>query len=208
MDLPATIRHCITKSTTTGDNIFDLLVIEIENYFNRKTNNIQDLKDKYNKKLKGDVWESFCKMYLETRYKRVWFWKDVPEKARAKIGLFDLQDNGIDLVAKDYKSNYYSIQCKYRSKGGKVNWSTLSTFIALSERAKFKKFIVITNCGSITRKIPKTEKDYVIAKGTLRRISLESWQSMVGDYVEHKLSDDVKPKNLDQLREKRLAYFK
>jgi len=202
-------------SKPSPPNIFDKYVEELELYFNRKVYNLQELKDRENKKLKGDQWEYFCKDWLIAtgRYQNVWLLKECPHFPELTN-----QDNGIDLICQT-KTGFHSVQCKYRSGRGKVNWASLSTFIALSERTgKFDKFIVMTNCASITRKLPKSPKDMSICKGSFRGTKREQWIKMIGSYQENILSEEVRtvertsPKksvhlNAEELRKARLAYF-
>lgn len=206
-----TIKYCITQSATKKINIFELLVNQIEIYFDRKVNNMKGIKDKHNKKLKGDVWELFCKLYLQStsKYKRVWLFKEIPSKAKEKIGLSNsTQDNGIDIVCKDFSGKYHSVQCKYRGHGERVCWKNLGTFIGLSERCKFRKIIVMTNSSGVTRKLVKSKKDVTIAKGTFRAIKLREWKEMVGFSEPEVLQENIEiPETIEDLREARLKYF-
>lgn len=209
MDLETVIRKCITKGSLNNKNIFDLLVDEIETYFNRQVNTVQELKDKYNKKLKGDIWEQFCKLYLKScgEYKRVWLFRDLSETTKSNCGITGSTDNGIDIVCKDHSGNYYSVQCKYRSRGKRLDWKTLSTFIGSSERGKFKKFIIMTNGTGVSRKFNSSKRDKVIAKGTFKALKLEFWESMVGDAGRILEKKQKIPKTIEELREARLKYF-
>ena len=172
------------------DNIFDSLIEAIEAHFNRPVSSILEMKERVNKKLKGDLWENFCKDWLLAtgKYSQVWLlseWDDYALNAPESYQLTK-QDNGIDLIAAT-KTGYVAIQCKYRKKGY-VNWSTLSTFIGLCERTgPWEKYIVMTNAKGITRKLPKTEKDEAICLATFRSTSREVWLKIAGLYLEHSL---------------------
>ena len=212
MDLIATIRMCITKSATTRSNIFDLLIREIENYFHRSVSTMKEMNNRDSKKAKGDVWEQFCQLYLQStgKYIRVWLFKEIPNRAKEKIGLPDTkQDTGIDIVAKDFRGKYYSVQCKYRGHKERVNWKTLGTFIGLSERCKFKKLIVMTNSSGVSRKVIKSDKDITIAKGTFRAIKFTKWKQIANfsepEILEPKI--DQIPETIEELRAARLKFF-
>lgn len=181
------ISYLLSRSV---DNIFDSLIEAIEAHFNRPVSSILEMKERGNKKLKGDLWENFCKDWLLAtgKYSQVWLlseWDDYALNAPESYQLTK-QDNGIDLIAAT-KTGYVAIQCKYRKKGY-VNWSSLSTFIGLCERTgPWEKYIVMTNAKGITRKLPQTEKDKAICLATFRSTSREVWLKIAGLYLEHSL---------------------
>ena len=89
-------------------------------------------------KLKGDVFERFVQVYLETnpiyasKFKDVWLLKQVPNTIKKKLNLPD-EDFGIDLIAKTYKNQFYSIQAKFRSSvESSLTYKELATFHSLS----------------------------------------------------------------------------
>ena len=98
-DLKLTIRRLLSSvnESNRGDrgdkNIFDVLFNEMERYHRREVRSIADLKARDNKKVKGDLWEQFCHLYLSSletkngnkRYKIVWFWKKVPTDFFTKV---------------------------------------------------------------------------------------------------------------------------
>ena len=202
-------------------NIFDELVLRIESHFNRSVSSISEMKDRDSKKKKGDMFELFCKDWLlaSGKYEQVWL---LPEwhahmKELEVENAIPKQDNGIDLIALS-KDGYDAIQCKWRysstRKYQKVTWQTLSTFIGLCERSgPWNKYIVMTNCSGVTRKLPMTKKDKSICVQTFRNTTREHWMKLVGNYVEHRLSDDAPIKSGKQelskedLRAARLAHY-
>lgn len=201
-----------TPSGKVSLNIFDEYIREMELYFSRKVTNISEMKLRDNKKIKGDMWELFCRDWLlsSDKYIEVWLLKDCPHFPN-----ITKQDNGIDLIAQT-KTGYCAIQCKYRSKKGRVDWKSLSTFIGLCERTgPWEKYIVMTNCSSVTRKVPKSPKDYSICLKSFQGTTREHWMKMVGTYQEHKLSDDIKSSHnflsekvdLELIRKARLSKF-
>lgn len=74
-------------------------------------------------KVKGDLWEWFCILYLQAsgEWQSVWRWNDVPTHVRSACGLTG-RDLGIDLIAQrkprtgDLTLLYTSVQCKYRKR--------------------------------------------------------------------------------------------
>ena len=177
---------------------------------------MHDLKARDNKKLKGDLFEEFCQLYLQAggKYKTVWLWKEVPETIKKEMNLpLDKQDNGIDLIAVDHRGRYSAIQCKYRHKvHSTVPWTTLSTFVGMCSLSNaWVKKIVMTNCRGVSRKLPLTPKDSSICHGTFRGTKRLHWMKMAGTYVENVLAetDGEIPRTLtpEEVREKRLLHL-
>lgn len=206
-------------------NIFDELIREIELYFSRTVSNVQEMKDRDNKKKKGDIWELFCRDWLiaSSEYLNVWLLKDFNTEFNLTFGK---QDNGIDLIAQT-STGWIAIQCKYRSRGRNVDWKSLSTFIGLCERTgPWQSYLVMSNCVGISRKMPPTPKDRSICRGTFRNTTREHWLKMVGSYQPRVLAEPLKveilqpdgsiiktewkkeaPRTQEELRAARLAKF-
>ena len=55
------ISYLLSRSV---DNIFDSLLEAIEAHFFWPVSSILEMKERGNKKLKGDLWENFCKDWL------------------------------------------------------------------------------------------------------------------------------------------------
>jgi hypothetical protein len=189
------------------NKIFDRLLDEIQKYHSREAHTLNELKDRDNKKIKGDIWERFCVLYLENleayyknnnninkKYINVWLWKDVPNNVLSALGLkITKVDNGIDIIAETYDNKYHAIQCKYLGNTDKtVSWATLSTFVGLCARSgPWDRQIVMTTGKGITRKVPKTDKDLSICIGTFRGLSKEMWMKISGIYTEHRINDPI-----------------
>ena len=68
-------------------------------------------------KLKGDLWEEFCKLYLiASGYEEVYLLREIPVDLRRYLEL-GKQDNGIDLIAREGE-HYDAVQAKYRKRLG------------------------------------------------------------------------------------------
>lgn len=211
-DLQQTIRYLLSKPAE--ENIFDNFIEQLEIYYGRRVAGMEELKYRENKKLKGDIFEQFCQQYLLAlnKYEQVYLFRDIPENVKNKLGLKTKVDDGIDIVGilKGEKKEYVAIQCKYRKKpGSKVPWKSLSTFIALAERTgPYIQYLVMTNCGGVTRKLPKTDKDKTWAKGSFRKTKREIWLKMAGDYKENKLIEErIKKLTLEEMRQARIDKF-
>jgi len=92
---------------------------------------------KFTQKFKGDVFERLTQAYLLTipEYKsilsNVWLNNDVPRNILKKLNL-PSEDFGVDLVAKTNRSEYWTIQCKFKSTESALTYKELSTFSTLS----------------------------------------------------------------------------
>jgi len=200
-------KKIITKGLSHGrdSNIFDECVNAIELEHGRPVTNLSDLKKREDKKKKGDMWENFCKLWLESseKYKKVWLfheWIDYCHTTlQDSMGLKTRQDNGIDLIGQLQNGEFVAIQCKYRKDmNKKVTWNTLSTFIGLCERTgPWKEYIVMTNGKGVTRKVPKSKKDKSICVGSFRGTPRIQWLKMADLYHENKMDNIIV--NIDHL---------
>jgi len=223
-------RNIISKYISKSNiNIFDKIEEEIEYNFNAPVTCIKDMKDRDNKKRKGDIWEEFCKDWLlaSGKYNQVLllheFNKEYPNTFISK------QDNGIDLIGQT-NNGWHAIQCKYRKQTSRkvlVDWRTLSTFIALCERtiapdgSSWEKYVVITNCPGVTRKLPRTSKDKSICRKSFQNTSHDHWSKIISksSHLPFSLNHPITSLNIidlpkvneenimDTLREKRLKYY-
>lgn len=198
-----------------GNNIFDSYINELESYFNRRVSSIQEMKSRDDKKEKGSIWEQFCQLWLrhDCRYTDVWLFNEIPDDIRRQLKLGNV-DYGIDMVARNY-DGFAAIQCKYRSKNGKVTWNTLSTFIGLcSVTGPWIQQVVMTNCSGVTRKIPRGPLDKSICLGSFRGTKREKWLKMVDMYTETRCASSISPENpkipeddIEKIRQARLLYY-
>lgn len=206
MDIRAVIRQ---SSNLEPEEVFDSVVRSIESYFSRRVNDLQELKARECKKLKGDVWEEFCYQYLLSleKYTSVWKWKEVPPEVKETLGLHRREDNGIDIVCKQGKK-FIAVQCKYR-KRGKVPWSTLSTFVGMcSTTGPWYRCLVMTNCKGVTRKVARREGDVSWCGGTFRkRTPREVWMRMAGFDTEGQKLGGEKVKSIEEMKLARLKKF-
>ena len=186
------LKKTITKLLSVANaNIFDGCVEAIEIEHGRPVTNLCDLKKREDKKKKGDLWEVFCRDWLDAsdKYKNVWLFQDwiqyCSEKQISSKGLQSKQDNGIDIIVELTNGKFGAVQCKYRKDMKRVTWNTLSTFIGLCERTgPWEQYIVMTNGRGVTRKVPKSKKDKSICIGTFRTTSRTQWLKMAGLYEE------------------------
>jgi predicted helicase len=163
-----------------------------------------------NKKVRGDIFEDFCVLYLIKikKYDNVWRLSDVPIDVLERLTM-KRQDFGIDIIAE--KDGIYSaIQCKYKKQTTRSNcitWKALSTFYALCLRCgPFDKYIVMTNANTVRHMGKRTPKDVSICLKTLQGMTSEEWTSMC-NLEEHKLSDTVPLKSSEEVRQARLKFF-
>lgn len=189
-------------------NLWDAFEEECRTFYSAPAHSLTELRTRDNKKIRGDIFEDFCVLYLKTlkSYDNVWLLKEVPAEVLTRLAM-KRQDFGIDIVAeKDGK--YTAIQCKYKkqTKVQSVTWKSLSTFYALCLRTgPWEQYIVMTNCNSVRHMGRKTAKDVSICLGTLQGITKEEW-TLLCKLDEHTLEGE-KPKTAEDLRTARLKFF-
>ena len=188
MDIQDILKKIVGKSTGSKNNIFDSFLSECQNYYDRPVSTISELKQRKSTKLKGDIFENFCKIYFQKvmNYTDVWLLKEVPIKILQQLSL-KRQDFGIDIIAR-HNGQYYAIQCKYKKRNpykkySVVGWKELSTFFSLCYRTgPWVKYIVITNCDYTRHMGKKTHMDKSICLKTLRNISFDQWLVMINNH--------------------------
>jgi hypothetical protein len=212
-------------------NLFDEFISECQKTFDKPATTMLELRNRANKKLKGDKFEVFCLYYLYEVYglDNVWRLEDVPDSVLLNLGM-KRRDMGIDIIG-EKGDKYYAIQCKYkkyRDRKNVLTWKELSTFYALClKTGPWERYIVMTNCD-YTRQAVKTEKDLIICKKKLQGITKEEWLKMCnkeGQQIkeekalqkeekeeqkeEQKEEKKVitKPNSVEELRKLRLAYY-
>lgn len=194
------------------NNLFDEFIKECVHHYNQPAHNLQELKMRENKKIKGDVFEEFCVLYLKhiKGYHNSWRLENVPDLILEKLSL-KRKDMGIDLIVE--KDDIYSaVQCKYKTPVGLkkigITWKVLSTFYSLCMRSgPWDKYIVMTNCNFVRHVGKKTDKDVSIVISSFQKINKEDWLKMcnvTGTALGEKIIDTL---SIESLREKRLAYF-
>jgi len=182
------IVDLISRSITTNSekNKFDILMQDIETYVESGTaHTMLELKEKEkNKKKKGDLFESFCYLYLQKilEHDEVWFYKDFPKELKISFHLTK-NDYGIDLISRK-GDGYYAIQCKYRRPNDKIqiiSWKSLSTFYAMvSKSGPWIKHVTMTNVNGCRHIGEKTDKDWSIALGKFRGMDHFAWIKLCG----------------------------
>lgn len=192
-------------------NLFDAFLVECQKWYEQPAHTFTEMRVRDNKKVRGDVFEEFCVLYLKhvRKFENVWRLENVPDEMLTKLSL-KRPDVGIDIIAES-GGKYYAVQCKYKKhvsmKKNVVTWKALSTFYALCMRTgPWEKYIVMTNCDYCRHMGKKTVKDVSICLKTLQSITKEQWIEMCekkGDVVD----STVKKLTTDELRAARLARF-
>ncbi len=211
------IQQSIIKSYDSKENIFDIVLNNIIEWYEKPAHTFKELKDKESKKIKGDYFEELCTLYLKNSdkftYKNVWLLYDIPEEIRNILGLRK-KDFGIDIVCETLNNKFIAVQCKYRKnntyKKNIITWKMLSTFYALCLRTgPWEKYIVMTNAEYVTHMGIKTNKDISICVGTFRKIPVEVWQKMAQEPLQEPLEEVLEEtvETLEELRRKRLEMF-
>lgn len=194
-------------------NRFDAFIALCQQYYARPAHTLAELKSRDNKKIKGDIFENFSVLYLQSKGYEAWRLEDVPESLLTQLAL-KRRDMGIDIVC--VKDGLYSaVQCKYLApKDKKVGlpWRTLSTFYALCMRSgPWDKHIVMTNCHYVSRVGKKSDKDISIVLNSFQTMTSEEWLQMCGysgsECTEPTFTQTEKVLSPDELRAARLKRF-
>ena len=190
-------------------NLFDEFQAECLKWYEAPAHSFTEMRARDNKKVRGDIFEEFCVLYLKhvRKFPNVWRLPDVPAEYLETLGLKRL-DVGIDILAES-GGKWYAVQCKYKkhvsTKRNVVTWKALSTFYALCLRTgPWEKMIVMTNCSSVRHMGKKSAKDVSICLGTLRKITAGQWMLMC-EMKGEVLAEKSKKPSLEELRALRLA---
>ena len=153
------------------------------------------MRNRDNKKIRGDIFEEFCVLYLKhiCGNQNVWLLKDIPISILEQLKL-KRKDMGIDIVVEN-NGLFQAVQCKYKKhniiKKNVLSWKTLSTFYAMCLRTgPWNKYIIMTNCDYTRHQGIKTEKDISICLKTLQNITKDNWLKMC-NITSNKLEDEI-----------------
>jgi superfamily II DNA or RNA helicase len=125
---------------------------------------------------KGTAFERLVQLYLQTtpeyrtELQHVWLLREVPPDVRRRINL-PVRDEGIDLIARTRRGEYWAIQVKFRSSDEPLNRKELGTFASLA----------FNTCNNIAFAVVAHTSTKPISKRHLMRntveIGLDRWQS-------------------------------
>jgi hypothetical protein len=202
------------------NNLFDEFILDCQKLYETPAHSLIEIRNNNNKKIKGDIFEEFCVLYLKyvKGYKNVMLLKDVPDEILMKLTM-KRKDMGIDIVVEDNDNNYSAVQCKYKkhisAKKNILSWKVLSTFYALCLRTgPWKKYIVMTNCVYVRHQGKKTKEDVSYVLKTFQNITKDEWLLMCnikGNKLEGEGNKLVviptQNPNKEELRNLRNSYF-
>ena len=212
MDLRHELHKVFLRSPT---NLFDEFIKECQRWYSQPAHTFTEMRTRDNKKIRGDIFEDFCVLYLkEVRgYQDVWLLEDLPEDLLTSLSL-KRRDMGIDIIVR-HNQEWFAVQCKYKTpqenKKSYVTWASLSTFYAMCLRTgPWAKYIVMTNCDYTRHQGPKGPKDISICLGTFRSIKTDEWLKMCNvegrqiNELRQKATEELTP---EEIRALRLAYY-
>lgn len=166
------------------NNLFDEFINECQRSYETPAHTFTEMRNRNNKKIRGDIFEDFCVLYLKyiKGYPNVWLLKHVPDNILTKLTL-QRKDMGIDIIVETNENTYCAVQCKYKKhtsiKKNILSWTALSTFYALCLRSgPWDKYIIMTNCIYTRHQGKKTPQDLSICLKTLQNITKEEWLKM------------------------------
>ena len=179
-DLPDNLYKIFLKSPV---NLFDDFLLDCEKFYNKPAHSLFEIKRRENKKIKGDMFEEFCVLYLKyiKKYDDVWLLQDIPSNILDSLKL-KRKDMGIDIIVL-HKGMYYAVQCKYKKnktiRRNILSWKALSTFYAIClKTGPYEKYIVMTTCEYVTHQVAKCDKDVSICIKSFQNITKDEWLSM------------------------------
>ena len=206
-------------------NLFDEFLSEVQKWYELPAHTLTEMRVRNNKKIRGDIFEEFCVLYLKfiKNYEIVWLLCDVPEDVLLELKM-KRQDMGIDIIVKS-GTDYYAVQCKYKKRGNKtaniLSWTALSTFYAMCLRTgPWEKYIVMTNCDYTRHQGGKTSKDLSICLKSFQNLQKSDWIklcNLAGSTLENfpneensvnlRISKPSVELTKEELRALRLAYY-
>jgi superfamily II DNA or RNA helicase len=147
-------------------------------------NDVYDLTKSLSNKEKGDIFEklTYYVFLLHPNYKNItkeiWLYNDIPGGITIQFNL-PFTDKGIDLLLKTVDSEYYPIQCKFRSdKDVVVSWSELSTFAGQAYVKNFGNAIYVTNTCDIDEEILKSSKMEILQNDFFKNLDSEFFDNV------------------------------
>jgi len=202
-------------------NLFDEFLLEVQKWYEQPAHTLTEMRARNNKKIRGDIFEEFCVLYLKfvRKYTTVWLLCDVPDDVLESLKM-KRQDMGIDIIVAD-GDKYYAVQCKYKKRGlakSVLSWTALSTFYAMCLRTgPWSKYIIMTNCDYTRHQGGKTDKDLSICLKTFQNLEKTDWIKMC-NLTGSTLSNFPFTNNLlvskpsseltrEELRELRISYY-
>jgi superfamily II DNA or RNA helicase len=143
-------------------------------------------------KERGDAFEVFAEAYLATQKitqsDEVWPGETLPIALIKQLSL-PLSDMGVDGVYRTLDGAHHAYQVKFRSRRPALNWTELSTFMGLADRAVQK--LVFTNCDDLPE-VMNERRGFVCVRGSdLDRLTasdlavIDTW--LRGEVIAHKL---------------------
>jgi hypothetical protein len=209
----------IGRSLTTSANmtIFEALVREIEKFSSGEVHDMTALRQRENKKVKGNAWELFCKEWLlnlpSQTYSSVWLLSEVPDDVLALLSIKRV-DSGIDLVCQlrnvnhaptekcgfSMASAFIPVQCKFRgrTKLGRerpLQWEMVNSFVGLvSLTGPWRPGLIMTNTTGFGRKsVPVANRFRTLAKRSFCATKHDQWCRMAGLTKEYRLGEGDDP---------------
>jgi hypothetical protein len=210
-----------TALSKSEGNVFEHIEEIFQTEFHKPSSSMIELRRK-TEKSKGDLFESFCVLYLQKKGYTCWKLKDLPDDIRESLHLTK-QDVGIDLIAKctsnhkkeeDRIDLWFPVQVKFRSESKdnqgrtirRVTWRDISTFLSLCTRTGpengWSRHMIFTNANSVCWKGKKNKKDYTIARATLTSQDKIFWSSFINKKeYDTRPNSQLKKETINNLRE-------
>ena len=73
----------------SSENLFDQFLVECQKFYEQPAHTFTEMRTRANKKIRGDLFEEFCVLYLKyvRGYEEAWRLEDVPDELLGGLGL-------------------------------------------------------------------------------------------------------------------------
>ena len=89
MDLKKQLHAILLRSPK---NLFDDFIKECQEWYSQPAHSLQEMRVRDNKKVRGDIFEDFCALYLKNvkGFDEVWLLDDIPEEILKFNAIYDM----------------------------------------------------------------------------------------------------------------------
>lgn len=107
-----TLHTILVRGVPAGSTLFDEFTKECQTWYEHPAHTFTEMRTRENKKIRGDIFEEFCVLYLKhvSGYTQVWRLEDVPDDVLGGLAL-KRPDVGIDILC-EKNGKYTAVQCK------------------------------------------------------------------------------------------------
>ena len=128
---------------------------------------------------RGAAFEVFVEAYLAVlaieKAQAVWPGSRIPATLRQRLAL-RIADMGVDGIIETQLGEVHAYQAKFRSGRPSLNWTELSTFIGIADRADAR--VLITNCDTFAGVVGERTAFYAITGNDLDKLEPQDFAAI------------------------------